>query len=458
MVDGLLDFFTGGGDYADPAKIDPRYGVPMGDVRQAAWNSIGNMSALLLAAGQPMAPQQRAAYLAQLGQAAGGVNTDLYNSAQRRLMQAQYQTKMEELDDDKRIREDLKDPAAFQQKYGFNPAGLGVSDVRQAIRTIRTRDPNEALLRGLQIQKTQRELNTPEAKEIGGGLAVYNDQTKKWEWTLQPKPTGGLEGEDNAIIMQGAQNPEIAKTPQYAAAFVRRYGPETVIRNGEVVQIIKPIPPGIPRPAGFDAASGAGAGAAPAVASPQDQGGESRTISTPGGGSVTVSSTQPKTLSPAEVQLRSETEATLAGLREAQGALADATDYSKRAYAGPLASQRGAFAGVTGMNPDAAVATREFNAIMTGQALSQLRAIFGGNPTEGERKILLDMQASAQMSQAERDALLKRAQRAVDMRVKDAETKLQSIVRGDYNQVQRTYTPPAARSAPALPPGFEVLP
>jgi len=68
------------------------------------------------------------------------------------------------------------------------------------------------------------------------------------------------------------------------------------------------------------------------------------------------------------------------------------------------------------------------------------------------------MQASAQMSQPEREALLKRAQRAVDMRMQDTERKLQSIVRGDYSQVQRGYTPPAAApSAPALPPGFEVI-
>lgn len=451
---GLLDFIMGSGDYADPEKIDPRYGVPMSDVRQAALNSIGNMGAILMAAGQRMQPEQRAAYLAQLGQAGSGFNTDMYNAAQRRLMQAQYQTRMEEMQDDRRIREDLKDPESFQQKYGFNPAGLGVSDVRQAIRTIRTRDPNETLLRNLQIQKTQRELAQPETKEVGGVL--YERQGDKWVKITEAKPTGGLEGEDNALIMQGAQNAEIAKTPQYAAAFVRRYGPETVIRNGEVVQIIKPIPPGIPRPAGFDTA---GAGAPAVSGSTQDQGGgETRTVSTGGGGSVSVTSTQPKALSPAEVQLRSETEANLSSLREAQTALTDASEYSKKAYAGPFATQRGSVAGLTGMNTDAAIATREFNAIMTGQALSQLRVIFGGNPTEGERKILLDMQASAQMSQPEREALLNRAQRAVETRMKDTERKLQSIVRGDYSQVQRGYTPPAAApSAPALPPGFEVI-
>jgi hypothetical protein len=185
---GLLDFIMGSGDYADPEKIDPRYGVPMSDVRQAALNSIGNMGAILMAAGQRMEPAQRAAYLAQLGQAGSGFNTDMYNAAQRRLMQAQYQTRMEEMQDDKRIREDLKDPAAFQQKYGFNPAGLGVSDVRQAIRTIRTRDPNEALLRGLQIQKTQRELSQPVVQKVGEDLYQYDEANKSWV-----KAAGGFE-------------------------------------------------------------------------------------------------------------------------------------------------------------------------------------------------------------------------------------------------------------------------
>ena len=114
MVQGLLDFFTGGGQYADPNNIDPRTGVPMGDVRQAAWNSIGNMSALLLAAGQPMAPQQRAAYLAQLGNAAGSVNTDLYNASQRRLMQARSQREMQEMEENKRLDAMLNDPAQLQ--------------------------------------------------------------------------------------------------------------------------------------------------------------------------------------------------------------------------------------------------------------------------------------------------------------------------------------------------------
>ncbi len=59
----------------------------------------------------------------------------------------------------------------------------------QQIADFVTKDPHEARLRGLQIKKTERELGQAEVKEIAGGLATYNDQTKKWEWTLPPKPT-----------------------------------------------------------------------------------------------------------------------------------------------------------------------------------------------------------------------------------------------------------------------------
>jgi hypothetical protein len=95
---------------------------------------------------------------------------------------------------------------------------------------------------------------------------------------------------------------------------------------------------------------------------------------------------------------------------------------------------------------------------MTEQALSQLRAIFGGNPTEGERKILLDIQAGANMSRPEREALLRRAIETVQTRVRDTERRLGEVSRGDYGRVQQNpsgATPPA--SIPQLPPGFQVV-
>jgi len=157
MIDGILDFFTGGGDYADPTKIDPRYGVPMSDVRQAAWNSIGNMSALLLAAGQPMAPQQRAAYLAQLGQAGGSLNTDLYNASQRRLMMARAQEQQQESEENKRLDAVLKDPAQLQG-LGISPQQaqfLGRGGVRQLLANRMSQSPEALEAKRLELEQAR---------------------------------------------------------------------------------------------------------------------------------------------------------------------------------------------------------------------------------------------------------------------------------------------------------------
>lgn len=121
MADGLLggfgDFLTGGGVYADPKAINPTYGVPEGDVRQAAINQLGQMSALLLAAGQPMEGRERAQLLSQLGGTGSQFNTNLYNAAQRRLMTSQMQEKQDEA---ARIQ-------AMGQKVKDDPEGLAKS-------------------------------------------------------------------------------------------------------------------------------------------------------------------------------------------------------------------------------------------------------------------------------------------------------------------------------------------
>lgn len=81
---GVGDFLLGGGRYADPTAINPQYGVPESDVRQAGINTLANVSALLLAAGQPMSGSQRAQLLAGIGPAFGGMQRDLQQSLQAR--------------------------------------------------------------------------------------------------------------------------------------------------------------------------------------------------------------------------------------------------------------------------------------------------------------------------------------------------------------------------------------
>lgn len=111
-MNGILDFITGGGQYADPNAMHPVYGVPQSDVRQALLNSMMSAGASLLAAGQPIAPAQRAQLLGQAGAAFGNVGTDVYNAAQRRLMQQQFEMRRGEMADIANIaRLQKEDPA-----------------------------------------------------------------------------------------------------------------------------------------------------------------------------------------------------------------------------------------------------------------------------------------------------------------------------------------------------------
>jgi hypothetical protein len=83
-VSGAGDFFLNRGRYADPNAINAQFGVPEQDVRQAGINTLANVSALLLAAGQPMTGTQRAQLLAGIGPALGGMQGDILKSVQAR--------------------------------------------------------------------------------------------------------------------------------------------------------------------------------------------------------------------------------------------------------------------------------------------------------------------------------------------------------------------------------------
>lgn len=77
-------------------------------------------------------------------------------------------------------------------------------------------------------------------------------------------------------------------------------------------------------------------------------------------------------------------------------------------------------------------ATINLDNMVTGQALESLKLIFGGTPTEGERQILLDMQASADKTPAQRKAILERARTAAERRGQFASSKSESIRNGSY--------------------------
>lgn len=77
-------------------------------------------------------------------------------------------------------------------------------------------------------------------------------------------------------------------------------------------------------------------------------------------------------------------------------------------------------------------ATTDYNTLITEQALSSLKATFGGNPTEGERSILLQLQAISSYNPEEQKKILDRAISAAERRSKFNEEKAASIEGRDY--------------------------
>lgn len=86
--------------------------------------------------------------------------------------------------------------------------------------------------------------------------------------------------------------------------------------------------------------------------------------------------------------------------------LRQAKELSAKAYAGPLAGLRGQVTGMAGN--EAGQATTEYNNLVTTNALAQLKSTFGAAPTEGERKILLEIQGSANLPHELRVKILDR--------------------------------------------------
>lgn len=122
---------------------------------------------------------------------------------------------------------------------------------------------------------------------------------------------------------------------------------------------------------------------------------------------------------------------------------------NNNAYSGYFAKGRATLASniIPGATPGAD-ATIDIDNMMTGQGLEQMKSIFGAAPTEGERKILLEMQASADKTPKQREAIMDRAIAAAKRRAEYASSKAKSIRDGSYLS-QGIPAAPADAAAPA---------
>lgn len=126
-------------------------------------------------------------------------------------------------------------------------------------------------------------------------------------------------------------------------------------------------------------------------------------------------------------------QATITNLREAQR-------LSPQANSGPGASTRAAIGNMMPdyllpdfiSSPQSSAATAQLENLSTGNALEQLKAIFGAAPTEGERKILLDIQGAVNQPDHVRQDIYRRAQAAAERRLAFNEQRANELRGGTY--------------------------
>ncbi|OAH17561.1 hypothetical protein AX289_31355 [Methylorubrum populi] len=149
-----------------------------------------------------------------------------------------------------------------------------------------------------------------------------------------------------------------------------------------------------------------------------------------------------------------EAEESVLSAQTAIEALNQAKAISPKAYFGPTAGVRGYATSLIGS--EAGEATQEMENIVSTNALWQLKAIFGGNPTEGERKILLQIQGSASQPDEVRQKIFDRgialAQRRLEFNQRRADDlKGGTFYKPDGKAAERGATD--ATSSKALPKG-----
>ena len=144
-------------------------------------------------------------------------------------------------------------------------------------------------------------------------------------------------------------------------------------------------------------------------------------------------------LTPAEVKLKSESETALGGIDDAMGSL-------KRAYALNPNTFEGTLVDLaqlktleqTSPNDPRVLATREQKNLLSKGAISNLRATFGGNPTEGERNALLDLEGIDSKSKEERARIMKNTYRLLQARRDREQKRLNEITQGLYRSTSES--------------------
>lgn len=142
---------------------------------------------------------------------------------------------------------------------------------------------------------------------------------------------------------------------------------------------------------------------------------------------------QANRLSATELRMLEDAEASVSAGELADSALARALELNPNTFDSSLMSniQRKAME-LAGSEDPKVLNTQEVENLLGQQALASLRTIFGGNPTEGERKVMLELQGVGSYSKAQRERIINNTRALLAERLKRSRAKVEGIRNGDY--------------------------
>ena len=140
-----------------------------------------------------------------------------------------------------------------------------------------------------------------------------------------------------------------------------------------------------------------------------------------------------KRFTSAELELKKDTEDALAATQSASKLLSKAFTLNKNSFGNSALeiAQRKALE-LSGSKNERLLNTRLLENMLGDQALNSLKATFGAAPTEGERKILLDLQGIGAKTIEERSEIIRKAYKAAANREQRARQRLEELKSGRY--------------------------
>jgi hypothetical protein len=150
----------------------------------------------------------------------------------------------------------------------------------------------------------------------------------------------------------------------------------------------------------------------------------------------TQQQTEARRLTPQELTLKTETENAVAASDSAMRSLKQAYQLNPNSFDASLPdlAQRKILE-AAGSKDTKLVNTRTMENLLGEQALSQLKTTFGSAPTEGERKILMDLQGIGAKSRAERAIIMRNAYKSLQSARERQQKRLNEINQGLYREV-----------------------